>query len=247
MGKHYFVSDLHLGFRLDEYEKKKRDSFNSFLKHVGERGDSLWLLGDIFDFWFEWHHVIPKYWFSTLSMFNELVEKGVEVTFITGNHDFHIGSFLEQEVGLICRDSDCSTEIEGKRFFMGHGDGYAASDKGYRLLKKIIRNRVSKALFRNLIPADAGMWLAERTSGTSRKVMAKPVEEWREEYYQFACARFKEGFDFVLLGHIHYPELRESESGVYMNCGDWLQHRSYGVYESGELTMNYWKGSPDSG
>lgn len=241
MGKHFFVSDLHLGFNVDEDERQKRDAFNSFLRFVGSEGDSLWLLGDIFDFWFEWNHVIPKYWFDTLTQLKLLVEKGVEVTFITGNHDFHIGSFLEQQVGLNCRDSEHSTVIEDKRFFLGHGDGYAASDRGYRVLKKVIRNRVSKALFKNLIPADMGMWMAAKTSGTSRKVMAKPVNDWREEYYQFACSRFDEGFDYVLLGHIHFPEIRDSEKGVYMNCGDWISHRSYGLYHNGELSLNYWK------
>ncbi|MCP5054246.1 MAG: UDP-2,3-diacylglucosamine diphosphatase [bacterium] len=245
MNNIYFISDAHLSFTDSESEREKKGKLLRFLDHIRTEGNTreLYLVGDIFDFWFEWYHVVPKYCFPVLFRFRQLVESGIPVTFISGNHDFHFGRYLENEVGIRCFDESMEFEAEGKRFFVGHGDGYAKNDRGYRLLKKIIRNRVSIFLYKTFIPADLGVQIARWTSHTSRKVVKIEKHSWAEEYYQFARGKFDAGFDYVVLGHIHYPMIREDEGNgkTYINCGDWITQFTYGKYDGSRLTLNRWE------
>jgi UDP-2,3-diacylglucosamine hydrolase len=243
----YFISDAHLAFKDNEVEQQKRKKLFDFLEYVRLEGDaqSLYLLGDIFDFWFEWYHVIPRYWFGVFYRLKRLIESGVEVYFITGNHDFYIDSdsYLEKEVGIRCFNETMEFEVAGKRFFVAHGDGYAKKDRGYRLLKKIIRNRVSIFLYKTFIPADLGMQIARWTSHSSRHLVKIEKHAWAEEYYRFAQEKFNNGFDYVVMGHIHFPMLKENETDgkAYLNCGDWMTQFTYGKYDGQRLTLNRWE------
>ena len=167
----YFISDVHLAFKENEAEKEKRKKLLDFLETISRDAKALYILGDLFDFWFEWYHVIPKYWFPILFRLRTMVEAGIDIYFITGNHDFHTGRYLEDEIGIQCFDAYREFTVGSKRFFVAHGDGYAKKDRGYRLLKKIIRNRVSKFLYKTFIPADLGMQMAKWTSYSSRKIV----------------------------------------------------------------------------
>ncbi len=241
----YFISDAHLAFKEDEFEKRKRGKLLDFLEYIREEGNTgeLYLLGDIFDFWFEWRHVVPKYWFPVLFQLRKLIESGIAVSFITGNHDFHTGTYLEKEVGIRCYNENKEFEVEGKRFFVAHGDGLAKEDRGYRLLKKIIRNRVSIFLYKTFIPADLGMQIARWTSHSSRQLLKIEKHGWAEEYYRYAQRKFDSGFDYVIMGHIHFPMVRESENNgkTYLNCGDWMSQFTYGKYDGTQLTLNRWE------
>ncbi len=240
----YFVSDAHLGFVEDDVEREKRGKLMDFLHYIQEEGNTgaLYLVGDIFDFWFQWYHVIPRYWFPILCRLRQLIEAGIEVVFITGNHDFYTGTFLEREVGLRCFAGQREFVVAGKSFFVAHGDGYAREDRGYRLLKRIIRHPVANFLFKTFIPADWGMQLARWTSSSSRKLVKIEKHSWSEEYYRFAQEKFKCGFDYVVMGHIHLPLLREEagSSKVYLNCGDWMKHFTYGKYDGNRLSLHEW-------
>ena len=236
----YFISDVHLAFKEDDKEREKRKKLSSFLEHTAQDAKELYILGDLFDFWFEWYHVIPKYWFPILFRLRKMIESGIVVNFITGNHDFYTGSYLEKEVGIRCFDEFREFEVDAKRFFVAHGDGYAKKDRGYRLLKKIIRHPVSKFLYKTVIPADLGMQFAKWTSYSSRKLVKIEKPAWIEEYCEFAFKKFKEGYDYVLLGHIHSPLTREKEGKVYVNCGDWITQFTYAEYDGQSLSLNYW-------
>jgi UDP-2,3-diacylglucosamine hydrolase len=168
----YFLSDAHLAFREDEIEVEKRQKLLAFLEYIANdrQADALYLVGDIFDFWFEWYHVVPKYWFPVLFRFRQLTEAGIKVYFITGNHDFYTGSYLEKEIGITCFNEYCEFERDSKRFFVAHGDGYAGKDRGYRLLKRIIRNPFSIFLYKTFISADLGMQMARWFSHSSRQL-----------------------------------------------------------------------------
>lgn len=237
----YFISDIHLAFEEDEAELQKRRKLLSFCEHIMDRASALYILGDLFDFWFEWHHVIPKYWFPVLHRFRQMIEAGVEIHFTTGNHDFFTGRYLEKEIGMECHRESAEFSIDGKRFFAAHGDGLAKWDRGYRILKKIIRHRLAIFFYRNFVPADIGMLLAKWTSRSSRKLVKIDRVAWGEEYFQFARQKFAQGYDYVLLGHVHEPLQRDENGHTYINCGDWLQHFTYALYDGRTLSLNKWE------
>jgi len=238
----YFFSDAHLGFKEDECEITKRKKLLAFLDYVknDENAGALYVVGDLFDFWFEWYHVIPRYWFPVLYRLRQLKESGVQVNFITGNHDFYFGAYLEKEIGVNCYKEYCELEVGGKRFFVAHGDGYAREDRGYRFLKKIIRNPFSIFLYKTFISADLGMQVARCFSTTSRRLVKIEKHAWAGEYYKFAREKFAEGFDYVVLGHIHFPMREEQDGKVYVNCGDWMVHFTYARYDGNTLTLEQW-------
>ena len=237
----FFLSDVHLSFKEDDAELIKRANLYDFLDHVNKNGDVLIIAGDLFDFWYEWRHVVPKYWFGVIKKLRDLVENSVMVFLITGNHDFELGSYLQEEVGLHCFDESIDMKFGKKTFFIGHGDGFAKKDRGYRFMKRIIRNRFSKFMFRTFIHPDLGMKLARWASGSSRKLIKIDKNHWSEEYYEFAKNKFNEGYDCVILGHLHTPLYREENGHVYLNTGDWMTHFSYGYFNGKELKLMYWK------
>lgn len=236
----YFISDVHLAFNLTEDEQKKRKTLHSFLEFVHENADQLFILGDLFDFWFEWNHVIPKYWFPVLMQFRQMIQDGVKISLVRGNHDFVLGEYLEKEIGIRSLGESHELSLDGRRFFMAHGDGLAKRDRGYRLLKKLIRNPVSIFLYRILIPADLGMQLAKWTSQSSRRLIDKKKQDWGEEYFQFARQKFRSGFDYVILGHLHIPILRREGSNIYINCGDWISEFTFARFHQGILSLHRW-------
>lgn len=238
----HFVSDVHWPLR---HDYPNGQPFLDFLDSLDGEGGTLILLGDIFDFWFEWRQVVPAYWFALLHRLRVLIEGGTAIWFICGNHDFLPGPYLSREIGLsVCPDHlDC--QAGGRRFFVAHGDGLARRDRGYRVLKKLIRHPMSVWLYKNLLHPDWGMALARWTSYTSRRHRQIDKAAWAEEYWDFARARLGEGFDHVVLGHLHYPELRRDEAKSYLNCGDWLGFFSYGRVDEEGLTLRYW--SPSRG
>ena len=238
----YFISDVHLAFWENELEKGKRDKLIEFFDFISSNAGELYILGDMFDFWFEWYHVIPKYWFPVLYHLRMLVESGIRINFITGNHDFYTGKYLKNDIGVACFNEYKEFEVNSKRFFVAHGDGYARGDRGYRFLKKFIRNPFTIFLYKTLVPADIGVQLAKWTSHSSRKFGKTDKSLWIEEYYKFAKKKFDDGFDYVVLGHIHHPYIKEEGGKVYVNCGDWISKFSYAKYDGETLTLNLWKG-----
>jgi UDP-2,3-diacylglucosamine hydrolase len=240
MKKIYFISDVHLAFQETPGEADKRKKLIGFLHHLHHNAKELVIVGDFFDFWFEWYHVVPKYWFPILHLLRNLVDAGISVTYVAGNHDFFMGTFLQREVGIACRSDDYTFVVDSKRFFVAHGDGLAKKDHGYRLLKRILRHPISNFLYKTLIPADLGMQVAKWTSHSSRRLKFIDRRQWSEEYHRYARDKFAEGFDFVVLGHLHYPMHREEGGKVYINCGDWINHFTFGVYDGRTLLLQKW-------
>ncbi len=241
--KIYFISDIHLKFIKDDAEKVKREKLLGFLKRIQIDADHLYILGDLFDFWYEWRHVVPAYWFDLFYQFKTLIRNGIKISFITGNHDFHTGAYLRDEIGFDCFDEHTTLELDTvngkKRFFLAHGDGYAKKDRGYRVLKKVIRNRLSIFLFKTFIHPDFGMWIARKTSAASGK-HRNDGPDWRMEYFEFAKRKFDESYDYVVLGHLHKAERIADGERVYVNCGNWIRSFSYGVFDGQDLLLEYY-------
>ncbi len=233
----YFISDAHLGAEDDTNEEKKKELLTKFLNHIKGRATHLFIVGDFFDFWFEYGTVIPKKCFSFLTQFQELRRAGVEIHYLAGNHDFALGSFFTEVLDIRVHEDELKLNLAGKRFYLYHGDGVAKRDVGYRILKRILRNPVNQKIFRWLHP-DLGIKLAKTMSGSSRKYTTlKNAPEIERDYDAFAETRFAEGFDYVLMGHRHFPRRYEKDGHVYINLGDWMVHYTYAVFDGQSLEL----------
>lgn len=229
----FLASDVHLGVVPPETE----EAFLAWLDHVGREGSHLVLAGDVFDFWFEYGRTIPKGPFRVLARLARLVESGVRVDLIGGNHDWWGGSFLEEEVGVRFHRRPVSMELAGRRALVAHGDGLGAGDRSYRALRRLLRGSLARRLFAWLHP-DVGIRLAEAVSRTEATLAGPTAADRRRAEVLEAWARRRlesdPSLDVVALGHAHIPRLVEVEGGRhYVNAGDWTFHRSFAVLAPG--------------
>jgi UDP-2,3-diacylglucosamine hydrolase len=194
-------------------------------------------VGDLFDFWFEYRSAVPRRYFNMLCALKKLVDQGVHIFYITGNHDFWMEKFMTDTIGVSVSQKPLEIQIEEKRFFIAHGDGLAKKDVGYRLLKKMLRNRLTVGLYR-LIHPDAGYGLARYFSRLSRN--HRLIKDRDEEYIAYAKNRFDEGFDCVVMGHTHRAQEYHEDGHTYINIGDWMTGFTYGTYENGRLSIERW-------
>lgn len=221
------VSDIHLG----AVPRATERAFREFLALVKETASGLLINGDLFDFWFEYRTVIPREHYRVLASLAEVVEGGVPISFIGGNHDAWGGAFLRDEVGIEVLNGPVKLNLAGRRALVAHGDGVGAGDHGYKLLRGILRNRLTSFAFRQLHP-DWGNRIASvvsTTEGKTGKYMdeeegrAAFVREWALEQL-----RSDPTLDFVTAGHVHAPSLVEVSPGrYYANSGDWINHHTY--------------------
>jgi UDP-2,3-diacylglucosamine hydrolase len=229
----YIVSDTHLGAVSRERER----AFVRWLTHAGEAASELIINGDLFDFWFEYKSVIPRGHTRVLGALAELVDAGVPVRFVGGNHDWWGGTFLEEEIGLRVHREPITLELAGRRAFIGHGDGLGAGDLGYRMLKILLRSRLTRWGFRWIHP-DVGAWLAGHASVTKELEGKTTESQLRRSAHLEAWAREKlraePDLDLVVLGHTHLPKLIEVEpKRFYVNAGDWVNNKSFVVLSDG--------------
>jgi UDP-2,3-diacylglucosamine hydrolase len=234
--KIYFFSDAHLGSGSAKQEQFKQNKLLSLLKKVESEATRLYIVGDLFDFWFEYKYLIPKNFQRVLNCLSELREKGINIDYLCGNHDFWLGDFLPEQLGIPVHRDRLEIEHQGKRLYISHGDGLAKSDWGYRILKKILRSKINIWLYRQL-PSDFSIPLAKFVSGSSRNYTSGRETKFLEEYRQFAEEKIKSGFDIVILGHTHQPLMEKIGNGFYVNLGDWFKHYSYAVMEKGEIRL----------
>jgi UDP-2,3-diacylglucosamine hydrolase len=240
MKKTYFISDVHLGEQPATVEKERVKQFVLFLQKLEVQAARIFFVGDLFDFWFEYKYVIPKKHFTVIRQLARMRDKGIEITYLAGNHDFWLGSFFDRELGIHTVINEWSGEIDGKRFYLFHGDGVAKKDHGYRFLKKVLRHRWSIRFFRWLHP-DWGIPFARFVSGSSRQYTNRVNLNDQNDYVEFARQRFRDGYDYVIMGHRHTPyELNEKDK-KYINLGDWLEHYSYAVFDGIDLRIQYVK------
>ena len=238
----YFVSDVHLGapsLSLDFEEKRKRELLRFFSK-VEETGSRMIIVGDLFDFWYEYKHVVPKKFFWIYAKLKEMTDRGIPIDYIAGNHDFYQGEFFTQSVGLIIHQDGFSEEIGGKKFLVIHGDGLALKDTGYRILKRILRNSFTQKMIRWVHP-DVGFSMARAFSRKSREYTTSKDFGETDGMRQFAEKKLNEGYDYVIMGHNHVPKCERFAGGIYINLGDWLANFTYGVYDGNEVQLLKWE------
>ena len=238
MNNTYFISDVHLGELPTEQEIERTNYFINFLINIERSAERIFFVGDLFDFWFEYKYVIPKKYFKVLNQLARLREKNIEIHYLPGNHDFYLGRFFYEELGINTYKGHWQGIINNKKFYLYHGDGIAKRDTGYRLLKKVLRSPISIKLYR-LIHPDIGIPFAHLVSGSSRKYTDKIKLRDYNDYIDFARKQFMKGFDYVIMGHRHDPLVHEENGKKYVNLGDWLTNFSYGVYDGNGLRIEF--------
>ena len=242
-GKHiYFSSDNHLGAPTPSESMEREKLFVAWLDDIKTNAHSIFLLGDLFDFWFEYKEVVPKGFVRTLGKLAELKDAGIDIYFFVGNHDLWMNDYFQQELNIPVYHSPQIFSFNSKRFFLGHGDGLGPNDKGYKRMKKVFTNPVSKWLFRWLHP-DLGVKLAKYLSVKNKLISgdedAKFLGENNEWLAQYAKRKLEaEHFDYFIFGHRHLPmEIQVGKDSKYMNLGDWINHFTYGVFDGNELSL----------
>lgn len=228
----YVVSDTHLGAVPSETER----AFVRFLEHVGADAASLLINGDLFDFWFEWGPVIPARHYRVLAAIAAVVEAGIPITMIGGNHDAWGGQFLEQDVGMRVHNGLLRTTLGGRNALVAHGDGLGKGDLKYRMLKATLRSRIAVLGFRVLHP-ELGMKLVDRVSTTRDKADHDATSENRAAFIEnWAATQLAadSGLDYVVCGHSHVPVMIEMGTNrFYINSGDWVKHATYVTFPEG--------------
>lgn len=239
MDKTFFISDIHFGAGTDAQEQEKLTRLIAFFHHIKRPGNQLYIIGDLFDFWFEYKHVVPNQYFKVLYHIHQLIEHDVAVHFLPGNHDSWLNGFFDAQIQIIVHPEIYTFEAQSQKIFLFHGDGISKKDTGYRILKKIFRNRINIFFYRLLHP-DLGIPFAKLMSLGSRKHTTGREFNDEEDYVNFAIDKFNQGFDYVIVGHSHKPLYKKIDNHILLNLGDWIHHFSYGELDQGRLTLNYW-------
>ncbi len=247
--KIFFASDVHLGAPNIKNHREHERLFVSWLESIKEEAREIYLMGDIFDFWFEYKKVIPRGFTRLLGKLCELTDRGIPVHFFTGNHDIWIFDYLPGETGVIVHREPWPVELDGKRFFLAHGDGLTPDEKAYKRLKALFTNRVAQNMFRWLHP-DLGIQMAlfwSRKSRRKNEQLSTAVFQGEENEWLIKFARQKneqEHFDYFVFGHRHIALDLDIGSGsrvVYL--GDWVKHFSYGEWDGETFKLKFYNRS----
>lgn len=243
--KIYFASDFHLGAPDYDSSLIREKKIVDWLSHIEQDAEEIFLVGDIFDFWFEYKKAIPRGFVRLQGKIAELTDKGIPIHVFTGNHDMWIFDYLPKELGIQLHREPIERNFFGKSYLIGHGDGLGPGDRGYKFLKKVFANKFCQWCFARLHP-NFGIWLAEKSSKTSRAKTGKSDEEYHgdenEWLVQFCKETLQEKhYDYFIFGHRHLPiEKQVGETSIYYNLGEWITYNSYLEVENQNIELKYW-------
>jgi UDP-2,3-diacylglucosamine hydrolase len=216
------------------------------LKEIKPHCAELFLVGDVFDFWFEYKHAIPKGFVRLQAAIAYYTDSGIPVHYFTGNHDMWVFDYFENELGVKMHRNSIIREVNGYQMMIGHGDGLGPGDHGYKFIKKIFRNPIAKTAF-GILPPVIGIGLANYFSrksraktGNSDEVFESEDKEWLVSYCKDVLKT--EHYDYFVFGHRHLPlDIQLNENSQYINLGDWIKYFSYAELEAQQLQLKYYK------
>jgi len=240
--KLYFASDFHLGApsKNDSLERELR--VVRWLDTIKKDAEAIYLLGDIFDFWFEYKHVIPKGFIRLQGKLAEITDSGIPVIFFTGNHDMWMFDYFTKELNIPVYRNPQELNVGNKRLLIGHGDGLGPGDHSYKFLKKVFENKLSQWLFARIHP-NLGIGIANYWSQKSRISNSKKDEDTfkgdKEFLWQYCKdIQANEHFDYYIFGHRHLPlNLEVDDKSRYINLGEWVNYNTYGVFDGNEFKL----------
>lgn len=245
-GKIFFASDFHLGIpdAATSLEREKR--IVRWLTEAEKDAAEIFLVGDLFDAWFEYKRAVPKGFIRLLGKIAEITDKGIPVHVFTGNHDMWMFGYLEKECGVKLYHAPIEREWNGKKFFIGHGDGLGPGDHGYKFIKKVFRNPAAQWFYARLHP-NFGLWLADFFSrkGYDKKDAERDYHGDDKEFLMVFCKEYlaKRYTDYFIFGHRHLPlDKKVGEKSRYINLGDWIVYNTYAVFDGNELKLLEYKG-----
>ncbi len=240
--KIYFASDFHLGTPNFEKSREREDKIIKWLNTIENNASDIYLVGDIFDFWFEHKYTIPKGNIRFLGKIANLIDSGIKVHIFTGNHDMWMFNYLEKEFNLTIHRKPIEIEMNGKKFFIGHGDGLGPGDRKYKLIKKFFSNPICQWLFARIHP-NLGFSIAQSWSKKSREKETKDnhkfLGEEKEWLIQFCKEELKnKEINFFIFGHRHLPINYDiSQTSKYINLGDWIKYNTYAEFDGTNLEL----------
>lgn len=239
--KIYFLSDFHLGAPDAAASLAREKKIVAFLDEISRDATAIFIVGDMFDFWYEYRKVVPKGYVRLLGKLAEITDSGIPVHFFVGNHDMWMNDYLEKELNIRTYFHPREFEFGGKKFLIGHGDGLGPGDKGYKMLKKVFRNPLAQWLF-GILPPYMGMGLANYFSGKSREATGKHEEVFLGEEHEWLIIYSKEvlqqkHYDYLIFGHRHLPIDLPINNSRYINLGDWIRYFTYAVFDGQQVTL----------
>jgi UDP-2,3-diacylglucosamine hydrolase len=244
--KIYFLSDFHLGAPDAEASRLREKKIIRFLDEIKEDASHIFIVGDLFDFWYEYKKVVPKGYVRILGKLAELTDRGIKMFFFVGNHDMWMKDYFQKELNIPVYYEAAPFEFSGKKFLIGHGDGLGPGDQGYKMIRKIFRNPVCQWVF-GILPPNLGMGIAHFFSRKSRAQTGKTDEVFLGEDKEWLVVHCKEvlkaqQFDYFIFGHRHLPlDISLGENSRYINLGDWIKYFSYAVFDGNSLQLLYYK------
>ncbi|HTN07228.1 UDP-2,3-diacylglucosamine diphosphatase [Agriterribacter sp.] len=242
----YFLSDFHLGVPDHASSLKREKRIVRFLSGIKEDAAAIFIVGDLFDFWYEYKKVVPKGFVRIMGKLAELTDSGIPIYFFVGNHDMWMSGYFENELSIPVYYEPKDFEFNGKKFLIGHGDGLGPGDRGYKFLKKIFRNKACQWLF-GLLPPYIGMGIAHWSSKSSRAATGEDDAQFLGEDKEWLISYCKEvlqhkPYNFFIFGHRHLPiDFSLNDSSRYINLGDWIRYNSYAVFNGEHLELKYFE------
>ncbi len=245
-GKIYFVSDVHLGAPALKNNREREALFARWLDEIKEDAAELYLLGDIFDYWFEYKRVVPRGFTRIFGRIADITDNGIPVYFFPGNHDMWDFGYFTEELGVTVQQDFIVKEIRGKKFYLSHGDGLDAADKGYLFLKKIFTSKTLRWLFSRLHP-NSTVGFAHRWSASSRLSKSDYEQDFmvnQDGMYKFAADFLKSTYvDYFVMGHRHRLINEKMNAKTrFILLGDWISRFSYGVFDGEKFELKKYKG-----
>lgn len=240
--KIYFASDFHLGVPDYESSRQRERHIVEWLESIKGDAHSIYLLGDIFDFWFEYRYTIPKGYTRLLGKLAELRDSGIPIFFFTGNHDMWMFGYFPKELGIPVYRKPALLEVGTQKLLIGHGDGLGPGDRTYKVLKKFFNSKVCQWLFARLHP-NLGITIANIWSRKSRITTKKKEEKFMGEEGEFLwvyCRELEKSMhhDYYIFGHRHLPlNLKVGDTSIYINLGEWVNYRTYAVYDGTNVEL----------
>jgi UDP-2,3-diacylglucosamine hydrolase len=244
--KIYFLSDFHLGAPDNESSLVREKKVVAFLDEIKHDATEIFIVGDMFDFWYEYKKVVPKGYVRLLGKLAELTDSGIPIHFFVGNHDMWMNGYFEKELNIPVYHEPKVFEWNNKSFYIGHGDGLGPGDHGYKFIKKIFRSRFCQWLFGQLHPT-WGIGLANYFSTKSRVKTGTSDEHFLGEDNEWLIIYCKEvlkqkHYDYFIFGHRHYPiDFKLSNNSRYLNLGDWIRTFTYATFDGKDMQLHYWK------